>query len=103
MNKDIKVLIEVLGAAKREGLAPWLAAENRLCDNRASMRRHRAMQSRKRFDRSATGPLWIAQAERAIKRLKTDNRRVRRLVRAYASWQRPANLHGIYPACEWAS
>ncbi len=28
--------------------------------------------------------------ERSVRRLKTDNRRVRRLVRTFESWRRPA-------------
>lgn len=49
------------------------------------MRRHRAVRTR-HVGRTQS---FVTATEAAIKRLKSDNRRVRKLVRTFASWQRP--------------
>ena len=82
-TKDITVILDVVATAHRERVALWQAADQRIGGNLASMRRRRAHQ--------ATHPKYRAMDERIIRRLKTDNRRTRRLVKTFASWQRPTS------------
>jgi len=91
MTKDTAVILEVLRQARHDGVAVWLAADDRIAGNLRAMRELRGKQHGLLFQGRT---LLHAHYERSIKNRKIDNRRVRRLVRTYASWQRPAVVHG---------
>lgn len=82
---DVRVILEVLQDARVRNLPVAAAAQDRLARNLAALRLQRDAIRECRF----RSPAIAAGRERICRRILTDNRRVKRLIKTYASWRAP--------------
>lgn len=81
-RSDIRVIIDVVARAVRSETSCAASVEQRLASNSESIRRWR---DRARDDHFLTDRPQLV--ERRIACIQADSRRIRRLMRTYASWQ----------------